>query len=98
MALLCLCFTGTDEEPVPGHFRVEEAIVGPFLKEGQVLVRTLFLSVDPYMVMHGWKEKLKFVCTLLTISNVHEINKMGPLVTYDKFPILYRLCKDVSNK
>ncbi|XP_036809578.1 prostaglandin reductase 2 isoform X5 [Oncorhynchus mykiss] len=40
---------GTDGEPVPGHFRVEEAIVGPFLKEGQVLVRTLFLSVDPYM-------------------------------------------------
>ncbi|XP_038865768.1 prostaglandin reductase 2 isoform X1 [Salvelinus namaycush] len=40
---------GTDGEPVPGHFCVEEAIVGPFLKEGQVLVRTLFLSVDPYM-------------------------------------------------
>uniref|UniRef100_A0A4W5Q850 15-oxoprostaglandin 13-reductase n=1 Tax=Hucho hucho TaxID=62062 RepID=A0A4W5Q850_9TELE len=49
MALLCFCFTGTNGEPVPGNFLMEEAIVEPFLKEGQVVVRTLFLSVDPYM-------------------------------------------------
>ncbi|CAB1331221.1 unnamed protein product [Coregonus sp. 'balchen'] len=40
---------GTNGEPVPGHFRMEETTVQPDLKEGQVLVRTLFLSVDPYM-------------------------------------------------
>ncbi|KAL0969755.1 hypothetical protein UPYG_G00231850 [Umbra pygmaea] len=40
---------GSNGEPVPSNFRVEEATVQPDLKEGQVLIRTLFLSVDPYM-------------------------------------------------
>lgn len=34
--------------PVPGNFRLEEA-VPPSAAEGQVLARTLFLSLDPYM-------------------------------------------------
>ncbi|XP_010895588.3 prostaglandin reductase 2 isoform X1 [Esox lucius] len=40
---------GANGEPVPSNFRVEETTVQPDLNKGQVLVRTLFLSVDPYM-------------------------------------------------
>ncbi|XP_016330880.1 prostaglandin reductase 2 [Sinocyclocheilus anshuiensis] len=40
---------GKNGHPVPENFRVEEIMTSPELKEGQVLVRTLFLSVDPYM-------------------------------------------------
>uniref|UniRef100_A0A8C1GRJ9 Prostaglandin reductase 2 n=1 Tax=Cyprinus carpio TaxID=7962 RepID=A0A8C1GRJ9_CYPCA len=40
---------GKDGLPVPENFRVEEIMKSPELKEGQVLVRSLFLSVDPYM-------------------------------------------------
>src|SRR5438067_7321421 len=34
--------------PTPGNFRIEEAPV-PAPGEGQVLLRTLYLSLDPYM-------------------------------------------------
>lgn len=30
---------------------MEEATLAPDLEDGEVLVRTLYLSVDPYMVM-----------------------------------------------
>ncbi|KAJ7990846.1 hypothetical protein DPEC_G00291150 [Dallia pectoralis] len=40
---------GTNGEPVPSNFRVEQATLQPDLIKDQVLVRTLFLSVDPYM-------------------------------------------------
>lgn len=40
---------GKNGHPVPGNFRVEETVKSSELKEGQVLVRTLCLSVDPYM-------------------------------------------------
>ncbi|XP_051578555.1 prostaglandin reductase 2 isoform X2 [Myxocyprinus asiaticus] len=40
---------GKNGHPVPENFRVEEMMKSSELKEGQVLVRTLFLSVDPYM-------------------------------------------------
>lgn len=36
---------------MPGNFRVEEATLAPDLEDGEVQVRTLYLSVDPYMVM-----------------------------------------------
>lgn len=42
--------TGTDGVPVSDNFRVEETTLAPDLKDGEVLVRTLCLSVDPYMV------------------------------------------------
>ncbi|KAM9354579.1 prostaglandin reductase 2 isoform 1-T2 [Pholidichthys leucotaenia] len=35
--------------PVPENFHLEEITLGPDLKDGEVLVRTLYLSVDPYM-------------------------------------------------
>lgn len=37
--------------PVPENFRLEEITLVPDLKDGEVLVRTLYLSVDPYMVI-----------------------------------------------
>lgn len=40
---------GTNGVPVPESFRVEETTLTPDLKDGEVLVRTLYLSVDPYM-------------------------------------------------
>lgn len=41
---------GKNGAPVPENFRVEGATLAPELEDGEVLVRTLFLSVDPYMV------------------------------------------------
>lgn len=40
---------GSDGVPVPENFRLEEKTLTPDLKDGEVLVRTLYLSVDPYM-------------------------------------------------
>lgn len=37
--------------PVPENFRLEETTLAPDLKDGEILVRTLHLSVDPYMVL-----------------------------------------------
>nr|XP_043903202.1 prostaglandin reductase 2 isoform X2 [Solea senegalensis] len=38
-----------NEVPVPENFRLEESTLVPDLKDGEVLVQTLYLSVDPYM-------------------------------------------------
>ncbi|XP_062863180.1 prostaglandin reductase 2 isoform X2 [Trichomycterus rosablanca] len=40
---------GKNGQPVPENFRVEETSLPTELKQGEVLVRTLYLSVDPYM-------------------------------------------------
>ncbi|XP_028251450.1 prostaglandin reductase 2 isoform X2 [Parambassis ranga] len=40
---------GKNGAPVPEHFRLEQVTLTPDLKDGEVLVRTLYLSVDPYM-------------------------------------------------
>ncbi|XP_055361481.1 prostaglandin reductase 2 isoform X2 [Betta splendens] len=40
---------GKNGAPVPENFRVEEATLASDLQDGDVLVRTLYLSVDPYM-------------------------------------------------
>ncbi|XP_069566657.1 prostaglandin reductase 2 [Brachyistius frenatus] len=40
---------GTNGTPVPDNFRVEEMTLARDLKDGEVLVRTRYLSVDPYM-------------------------------------------------
>ncbi|KAG7237989.1 hypothetical protein INR49_031343, partial [Caranx melampygus] len=40
---------GKNGAPVPENFRLEETTFAPDLKDGEVLVRTLYLSVDPYM-------------------------------------------------
>uniref|UniRef100_A0A3B3Z850 Prostaglandin reductase 2 n=1 Tax=Periophthalmus magnuspinnatus TaxID=409849 RepID=A0A3B3Z850_9GOBI len=40
---------GKNGLPVPENFRLEERSLSAELKEGEVLVRSLFLSVDPYM-------------------------------------------------
>lgn len=41
---------GKNGNPVAENFRVEEFSLPDALNEGQVQVRTLYLSVDPYMV------------------------------------------------
>lgn len=40
---------GKNGVPDPENFRLEEVPVSPVLEDGEVLVRTLYLSVDPYM-------------------------------------------------
>ncbi|XP_071381517.1 prostaglandin reductase 2 isoform X3 [Centroberyx affinis] len=40
---------GKNGVPVPENFRLEETTLPLDLKEGEVLVRTFYLSVDPYM-------------------------------------------------
>lgn len=40
---------GTNGEPSPGNFHLQQISLTPDLKDGEVLVRTLYLSVDPYM-------------------------------------------------
>uniref|UniRef100_A0AAY5EEK0 Prostaglandin reductase 2 n=1 Tax=Electrophorus electricus TaxID=8005 RepID=A0AAY5EEK0_ELEEL len=40
---------GKNSHPVLDNFRVEKTTLSPDLKEDEVLVKTLFLSVDPYM-------------------------------------------------
>ncbi|XP_024129175.1 prostaglandin reductase 2 isoform X2 [Oryzias melastigma] len=40
---------GENGVPVPENFRLEDTTLVPDLKDGEVLVRTLYLSVDPYM-------------------------------------------------
>ncbi|XP_046711551.1 prostaglandin reductase 2 isoform X2 [Silurus meridionalis] len=40
---------GKNGHPSPDNFRVEETSLSTELKQGQVLIRTLYLSVDPYM-------------------------------------------------
>lgn len=44
-------YTGRSGAPVPENFRLEDITLTPELKDGEVLVRTLHLSVDPYMVL-----------------------------------------------
>ncbi|KAK5857710.1 hypothetical protein PBY51_010936 [Eleginops maclovinus] len=40
---------GNNGVPVPANFRLQDTTLAPDLKDGEVLVRTLCLSVDPYM-------------------------------------------------
>ncbi|XP_061752248.1 prostaglandin reductase 2-like isoform X2 [Nerophis ophidion] len=40
---------GANNKPVPANFRLEETNLALDLQEEEVLVRTLYLSVDPYM-------------------------------------------------
>lgn len=40
---------GKDGVPVPENFRLEKTSLTPDLKDGEVLVQTIYLSVDPYM-------------------------------------------------
>uniref|UniRef100_A0A452QK82 15-oxoprostaglandin 13-reductase n=1 Tax=Ursus americanus TaxID=9643 RepID=A0A452QK82_URSAM len=41
---------GKNGNPVAENFRVEEVNLSDNINEGQVQVRTLYLSVDPYML------------------------------------------------
>ncbi|XP_030617816.1 prostaglandin reductase 2 isoform X4 [Delphinapterus leucas] len=43
---------GKNGNPVAENFRVEEVNLPDNINEGQVQVRTLYLSVDPYMIGH----------------------------------------------
>ena len=50
MQVLFMYHQGNNGAPVPENFRLEDTSLQPDLNEGEVLVRTLYLSVDPYMV------------------------------------------------
>lgn len=41
---------GKNGVPVPENFRLEKTTLAPDLQDGDVLARTFYLSVDPYMV------------------------------------------------
>lgn len=45
-----LLIVGVNGVPVAENFRMEEGTLPEEIAEGQVRVRTLYLSVDPYMV------------------------------------------------
>lgn len=49
--VLC-AHAGKNAEPSPENFRLEEMILAPDLNDGEVMVRTVYLSVDPYMVLN----------------------------------------------
>lgn len=49
-AVTLFSYPGIDKEPVPENFRLEEADFQEDLSDGQVLAKTLYLSVDPYLV------------------------------------------------
>lgn len=59
---------GKNGVPVPENFRVEEATLPPELKDGEVLVRTLYLSVDPYMVL------IQLLCLLMNEWNKRKVS------------------------
>lgn len=48
--IFLLNILGKNGNPVAENFRVEEVSLPDHINEGQVQVRTLYLSVDPYMV------------------------------------------------
>ena len=50
MILYFCLILGKNGHPVAENFRVEEVNLPDCVNEGQVQVRTLYLSVDPYMV------------------------------------------------
>ena len=62
ICVVCVCLIasylrqGKNGAPGPENFRLEESTLAPELKEEEALVRTLYLSVDPYMVnmQSGW--------------------------------------------
>lgn len=56
-----------DGAPTPGDFRVETAPV-PALKEGEVLLETVYLSLDPYM--RGRMRDLKSYAPSLALGDV----------------------------
>ena len=57
MTRICVSHAaGSNGVPVPENFRMENQSIPLDLKEGEVLIRTLFLSVDPYMVIENCQE------------------------------------------
>ncbi len=58
---------GKNGAPVPENFRLEKTTLAPNLKDGEVLVQTLHLSVDPYMVF------IQSVLDLLNINKKYNI-------------------------
>lgn len=52
---------GKNGVPVAENFRLEESTIADAIQVGQVRVRTLYLSVDPYMVSDGLRSKPEFV-------------------------------------
>lgn len=60
---------GQNGAPVPENFRVEETTLAPDLDDGEVLVRTLYLSVDPYMVLMILQMHLLLSCLSIKVRS-----------------------------
>lgn len=62
------------------NFRLEQSTIPDTIQAGQVRVRTLYLSVDPYMVGDGLRAKPEFV---FKISSTVVLN----IMTGTKLPV-----------
>lgn len=52
---------GKNGVPVAENFRLEQSTIADTIQAGQVLVKTLYLSVDPYMVGDGLRAEPEFL-------------------------------------
>ncbi|XP_077320675.1 prostaglandin reductase 2-like isoform X1 [Lithobates pipiens] len=68
---------GIDKEPVPENFRLEEADLQEDLSDGQVLAKTLYLSVDPYLRYCMNEESAGSYLLIWKISEVLFSNGIG---------------------
>ncbi|XP_040188559.1 prostaglandin reductase 2-like [Rana temporaria] len=68
---------GIDKEPGPENFRLEEADLQEELSDGQVLAKTLYLSVDPYLRYCMNEESAGSYLQIWKISEVVFSNGIG---------------------
>ncbi|KAM5130040.1 prostaglandin reductase 2-like [Mantella aurantiaca] len=68
---------GIDKEPVPENFHLEEADLPEELSDGQVLAKTLYLSVDPYLRYCMNEETAGSYLMVWKISEVLSSNGVG---------------------
>lgn len=56
------------------NFRLEQSTIADTVQAGQVRVKTLYLSVDPYMVGDGLRAKPEFVFfKYLQLCTCHDV-------------------------
>ncbi|CAI9549803.1 unnamed protein product [Staurois parvus] len=68
---------GIDKEPMPENFRLEEADLKEELSDGQVLAKTLYLSMDPYLRYCMNEESAGSYLLIWKISEVLFSNGIG---------------------
>lgn len=70
---------GKNGVPVAENFRLEQSTIADTVQAGQVRVKTLYLSVDPYMVGDGLRAKPEIV--LLSTSKSVPVMMFNTKVT-----------------